>query len=268
MSKAIDPFEEYLRRKKVETARDKYKKSSAEAEAKAPSSTQETPVRSQEDPEVEARLQEEVKELFEAGGTAAAALFSEAGSDLSEEKVEEIRDAIEDVFEAPKPTPQKDAGETFLQFFREVEQKFDSPADELRLAGEVEIEVTDEAGATSGADGGSEAGEIVSPPAPAAPPAGGPATAFARPPGASVPPIDGPSSSQLPVDLQIEEDSAAAQSASRISLMELLGAPPQGETQLRQRVDLLCRIVAKLLERSDLDDGEIIEVLIKSGIEF
>jgi len=54
---------------------------------------------------------------------------------------------------------------------------------------------------------------------------------------------------------------------SRLSLNDIL-TPPQDDEELRQRVELLGRLVARLVERVKLPENEIIEVLIRSGIEF
>ncbi len=40
------------------------------------------------------------------------------------------------------------------------------------------------------------------------------------------------------------------------------------EEEMRRHLELLCRLIAKLVERAALPESEIIEVLIKSRVEF
>jgi hypothetical protein len=61
--------------------------------------------------------------------------------------------------------------------------------------------------------------------------------------------------------------SSDAAPSSGLAIADVLTPPQEGE-DLRQRVDLLSRLVVKLVERSKLPESEIIEVLIKSGVEF
>ena len=44
-----------------------------------------------------------------------------------------------------------------------------------------------------------------------------------------------------------------------------LSAPPSSRPR---RIEVLCRLVAKLVERTELPESEIVEALIKSGVEF
>ena len=67
---------------------------------------------------------------------------------------------------------------------------------------------------------------------------------------------------------EVEPDPGQATADSRLNVAEILSAPIKDEKELGQRVDLLCRLMAKLVERLDIPESEIIEVLIKSGVEF
>ena len=82
MSKAIDPFEEFLRKKKVKMLEEKFRRDRAAEEEAA-----------EGEDEGDTRLQEEMDDFFESGQTAGAELFSKA-KDLSDEKVDEIKDAL------------------------------------------------------------------------------------------------------------------------------------------------------------------------------
>ena len=53
----------------------------------------------------------------------------------------------------------------------------------------------------------------------------------------------------------------------RLDLNDIL-TPPADDAELVQRVELLGRLVAKLVERMKLPENEIIEVLIKAGVEI
>ncbi len=86
MSRAIDPFEEFLRKKKVKMLEEKFRRDRAAAEGAA-----------EDEEEGDARLQEEMDDFFESGQNAGAELFGKV-KDLSHEKVDEIKDALEDVF--------------------------------------------------------------------------------------------------------------------------------------------------------------------------
>jgi len=219
VTKAVDPFEEFLRKKKVEQLQQKL----MEGGEPAASPEEEAPVLPQEDPDVAERVKEEMREFFDTGGSAGAELFSKVGSDISGEKVEEIRDALEEVFQAPPPAPaQIRPDEAFLEFFKSVQASFESDV----------------------------------PPAPeeAAPAA----------------PAEEPSplaSEQEPTCARSEPEPDAGRTKRALDLAEILSKPAEPQ-QLAQRVDLVCRLVAKLAERARIPESEIIEVLIKSGVEF
>ena len=218
MTKAVDPFEEFLRKKKVEQLQQKLRHEEAPAQPE-----EDALVIAEEDPEVAERLKEEMKDFFDAGGSAGAELFSKVGEKISDEKVEEIRDALEDVFEASPAGPkQEKPNEAFVDFFKNVQGSFD-PRDAVPPVPEEE--------------------PVEEPPAP--------------PPQLVLVPDGAPAGARA----------AGGREGHNLDLTELL-AKPVDATQLPQRVDLLCRLVARLVERAQIPESEIIEVLIKSGVEF
>lgn len=219
VTKAVDPFEEFLRKKKVEQLQQKL----MEGADPAASPSDEALVLSEEDPAVAERVKEEMEEFFDAGGNAGAELFSKVGSDISGEKVEEIRDALEEVFQAPPPAPaQTRPNEAFVDFFKSIQESF-------------------------------EANAPLAPEEPAA-----------------------ETAAPEPAPLVLENDASPARPEPRpdpdrkthaLDLAEILSKPTEPQ-QLAQRVDLVCRLIAKLVERAQIPESEIIEVLIKSGVEF
>ena len=226
MTKAVDPFEEYLRKKKVEQMEKRYRGAGVDVRAgeEAPGEAEELVI-AQEDPEVAERLKSEMEEFFDAGGSAGADYFSKVGTGISEERVEEIRDALEEVFTAPEPGPANEpVTDAFVDFFRTVEAQYEKAGSLPPRPPETAVVVET---------------PITPPPPPARAPAPSAASAAA--------PAKAP--------------------AGALDLGELLGAPVDAP-QLPQRVDLLCRLVAKLVERTRIPESEIIEVLIKSGVEF
>ncbi len=224
MTKAVDPFEEYLRKKKVEQLEQLYRGGAVDVSAEETGDPEgEESVIAQEDPEVSRRLKEEMEEFFDAGGSAGADYFSKVGTGISEDKVEEIRDAPEEVFQAPEPAPANEpVTEAFVDFFRSVETQYERSGTLPPIP--------------------SEASPVLVPP-----------TRFTPVP-------------QDPEPLAAAEATAPEKSGA-LDLGELLGAPADAQ-QLPQRVNLLCRLVAKLVERARIPESEIIEVLIKSGVEF
>jgi len=130
MSKAIDPFEEFLRKKKDEKLEQQYRgqkdgaPNAPDAEFEEPAEPQVT-VASNDDPVQEARVKEEMAEFFESGQAAGAEAFKEATT-MSDDKVGEIKDALDDVFESDTPKPQTEQkGDTFVGFFKQVQEEFD-----------------------------------------------------------------------------------------------------------------------------------------------
>lgn len=254
MSKSIDPFEEFLRKKKVKMLEEKFRRErAAEEEATG-------------DEEEEARLQEEMDDFFESGQTAGAEFFSKV-KDLSDDKVEEIKDALEDVFEKEEATPRTEevpADGPFVHFFKKVQTEFDEP---------------------------SASPAVQPPPAPApapAPPrrkksaAKKPAAKkrAAKAPAAKKPPPEPPpapppapaepSRESIAVEISSHEplDQPDPAPSGRLNLVDMLLAGNEEPEELARRIEVLCRLVAKLVERTELPESEIVEALIKSGVEF
>ncbi|HEX5136891.1 MAG TPA: hypothetical protein VFY93_07970 [Planctomycetota bacterium] len=237
MGKAIDPFEEYLRKKKVELLERKYREPSADGSS---SSLRPVGIPPDEDPEVDARLREEAKDFLQSGQSAGMQAFQNA-QDIGEDEVLEIKDALDDVFEQDVPVPQTvdqsdDAGDTFVNFFKQVQEEYD------------ERPVCDNV-ACLPPDPGSQ--EVA--------------------PGADI-------DVMMPADLrgaavEVAFDEADPElpergtSDTRLDLEAILVDGAQRQ-DLAKRVDVLCRIVAKLCERFGLPESEIIEALIKGGLEF
>lgn len=223
---AIDPFEEFLRKKKVEKLEEKYRQ---ERTGDAPAEDEIVVV--EEDPGQDEKLREEMDEFLRTGQEAGAEYFSKMKSNISADQVEEIKDALEEVFEEELvATPQTEGGEddTFVQFFQQVQDEFiaepqapAAPTPEEEVAGEI-VQARDDA-----------APEVSTP----------------------------GSEAVLPKGRRPSDDPG-------LDLAGILSAPAKDERQTAQRVDLLCRLVAKLVERLGIPEGEIIEVLIKSGVEF
>jgi hypothetical protein len=232
MTKANDPFEEYLRKKKVELLESKFR-AEAEPSEEELDDAGDGVVASNDDPEVEARLAQEASDFISTGQSAAAELFTKVGSGLSDEKVEEIRDALEEVFEEDAPSPQvEDSSEAFVSFFRQVHDSF-TPGRPHETVGVEPIPET-------------------MLPADSEPPHPADISAAAA---------------EVSTDAEEPEDPTASRTETRLDLAEIL-APPGEDEDLRERVDLLSRLVAKLVARVKLPESEIIEVLIKSGVEF
>jgi hypothetical protein len=239
MTKSIDPFEEFLRKKKVEMLEQQYREHKDRApDATAKAAEVRTQVEENDDPEQEAKLLEEMDDFFQSGQCAGAKLFNEAKNEartLSDDKVEEIKDALDDVFETEAATPQKDEKDTtFVSFFRQVQDKF--PGERPR-PGEVPSfpkEATredDEEAPLDPSDIEAAAYEVSSDAPPAA-----------------------------------EDDDAPPNAEGRLTVAEILLKGSQ--TTPEQRLEALCRLVSRLVERSNLPESEIIEAMIRSGVEF
>jgi hypothetical protein len=234
MGKAIDPFEEYLRKKKVELLEKKYRDSPDEGK---PSSDRPGSIPPDEDPEVDARLRKEAAEFLQSGQSAGVQAFQSA-SNISQEKVEDLKDALDDVFEQDVPVPQTvnendDAGDTFVSFFKQVQEEYD------------EKPVCDNVSCLP-PDPGTQ--EIA--------------------PGTDIDVMMPEDLRGAAVEVALDDnDSAGGSSDTRLDLEAILveGAKKQ---DLSKRVDVLCRLIAKLCERSGLPESEIIEALIKGGLEF
>jgi len=257
MSKAIDPFEEFLRKKKVKMLEEKFRREREAEEGPAEG----------EDEEEEARLREEMDDFFESGQTAGAELFSKV-KDLSEEKVDEIKDALEDVFEKEAATPQTEevpADGPFVHFFKKVQTEFDDEPAAPPAAQEPPPPAAEKA---------------APPPAkkPAAKkraarkPAAKPAVKEKKPapPPVAAPPVEAPSRESVAVEISSHEplDEPGPEPAGRLTLVEMLLAGSNEAEELERRIEVLCRLVDKLVERTELPESEIVEALIKSGVEF
>jgi len=235
MTKAIDPFEEYLRKKKVELLERKYRDGDA---SQTPLPRPSGPP-TDEDPDVEARLREEMDDFFQSGQSAGVQAFQQA-QDIGEDKVEEIKDALDDVFENDVPAPQTvdendDAGDTFVSFFKQVQEEYD------------ETPVCDDVSCLPMEDG-----------SPPPPPPAKEEVAPAELRGAAV---------EIAFDDTEHEEALPEPGDRRLDLEEILveGARKQ---DLEKRVDVLCRLLAKVVKRSGLPESEIIEALIKGGLDF
>lgn len=240
MTKAIDPFEEYLRKKKVELLERKYRDPAEGGATAAPSAERPGGIPPDEDPEVDARLREEAVDFLQSGQSAGMEAFQQARG-ISDDKVEDIKDALDDVFEEDVPVPQTvdendDAGDTFVSFFKQVQQEYDEPP----VCDNVSCLPPDPG--TAAPDPGMDL-DVMMP---------------AELRGAAV---------EVALDEGEPGLMDAEASDTRLDLEAILvdGARKQ---ELGKRVDVLCRLVAKLCDRFGLPESEIIEALIKGGLEF
>lgn len=253
MSKAIDPFEEFLRKKKVKMLEEKFRRERA---------AEETAAETEDD---DARLREEMDDFFESGQNAGAELFSKV-KDLSDDKVDEIKDALEDVFEKEAATPRTEevpADEPFVHFFKKVQNEFDDdePVPPAAVEPAPVVEKAPPAKKKPAPKKKKAAPTAAKKPAPkkAAP---------ANPPPAPV--AEAASRDALAVEISSHEpaDEPGPEPSGRLNLADMLLAGAEGAEELERRVEVLCRLVAKLVERTELPESEIIEALIKSGVEF
>jgi len=282
MTRAIDPFEEFLRKKKVEMLEQRYRGDPPRPPAgsggaaggtgigigaPATADEEEALVIADDDPEAEARLRVEMDDFFLASQSAGAQLYTKVDTGISNDKVDEIRDALDDVFEEDAPAPQtEDNNDTFVNFFRQVQERYE-----------------DEIGPASAAPAAPADVRVRATVPPAAPepkidgrsahaPTGSPLSAAAAATVAAADPAPETAGGAMDALAELAREEAEvtrprARSKSRLDLSEIL-AGPVSDADARQRIDLLCRIVAKLVERVGLPENEIIEVLIKSGVEF
>jgi hypothetical protein len=242
MTRANDPFEEFLRKKKVEMLEKQFRQDGhARPDPKDEDSSEEDWVPSlhgENDPVREQKLEQEMNEFFAEGGRGGAELFEKA-KEIDEDKVEEIKEALDDVFENAPAAPEDatDGNDTFVDYFKQVVSDFDAEPREA-----------------------------------APPPEGEP---FEDEPLTADFPVPEEEDASVAPPLELESstpefpevDAALESGASGLALADIL-VPPQAGEDLRQRVDLLSRLVIKLVERSKLPESELIEVLIKSGVEF
>ncbi len=236
MAKAIDPFEEYLRKKKVELLERKYRDPADEGN---PSAERPGSIPPDEDPEVDARLREEAEDFLQSGQSAGVHAFQSAEV-ISKDKVEDLKDALDDVFEQDVPVPQSvnesdDAGDTFVSFFKQVQEQYD------------EKPVCDNVACLPPDPGTQEVA-----------------------PGTDLDVMMPADLRGAAVEVALDDEGAGeggAASDTRLDLEAILveGARKQ---ELGKRVDVLCRLVSKLCDRFGLPESEIIEALIKGGLEF
>ncbi len=275
MTRAIDPFEDYLRRKKVEMLEEQYRGTDKQAQESQDETLQDdwTPPADADNAEREVQVEQEMNEFFSEGGTAGADLFERANV-IDEDRVEEIQDALNDVFEAEKREPEAASGvdDTFVDFFKQVQSDFEpdltvsreivQPPESHDEPGDFEDEPLTADFPVPGEESATEAdAEEQGPDLPA----------FLE----VSPRLDGAdqigaehSSSELGApEFGDAEQQVAVATENRLELSKILAAPKEGE-DLRQHVHLLSRLLVKLVERSSMPESEIIEVLIKSGVEF
>ena len=296
MTRAVDPFEEFLRKKKVEMLEEKVRKGpEAPAQPAEAAEGDETadpwaPSEERSEQEVDQQLSDEMAEFFERGAGAGAELFAQA-QEIEEDRVDEIKDALEDVFEAEDTGPEvvDEEDDTFIDFFKEVQTSFDPDLADLRreqdLAREIVQPVAEEGAfedepltaefpvpEAPSPEAVTDTAPLVEPelePEPAPEPE---APNTSSHPGAPDPLRLEPEqaaaveSAALVLDEAAEVDDAAS-TVERLELAEILAPLQEGE-DLRRRVDVLSRLVVKLVERSDVSESEIVEVLIKSGVGF
>ena len=123
MTRAIDPFEDYLRRKKVEMLEEQYRGTDQPVQESEDEPIQDnwTPPANDDSTEHEVQVEQEMNEFFSEGGSAGADLFERANV-IDEDRVDEIQDALNDVFEAETCEPEAASGvdDTFVDFFKQV----------------------------------------------------------------------------------------------------------------------------------------------------
>ncbi|MEE8105396.1 MAG: hypothetical protein V3T86_07670 [Planctomycetota bacterium] len=341
-----DPFEEYLQKKKVEMLEASMR--GDENPAPEPDDLDEPLVLADDDADTEQRLQDEMRDFFESGGSAGAELFEKVGSEgaddvFEEDQAEEIRDALDEVFQAEDASPQvAPDNETFVEFFEQVQQSFNKAPGAARPAVSLEDQPTatsetsepdapivsvptqaeaqeaaPEAQATPAAHVDEPAvPELVEPKTPVADTGEWPEAAQAEPDAdenAAADYCEFPSPEPLPEAHAEDEDAAGpglaafgvdtaalaaeieacedvdgsfgdedsldseaaaedSDSVSDLNLAEILARPVESpesvESELVERVNLLSRVVAKLVDGGKLDQSEILEILVKSGVEF
>ncbi|MDH3590368.1 MAG: hypothetical protein OER88_00705 [Planctomycetota bacterium] len=266
MSRAIDPFEEYLRKKKVELLEKQYREGSGKTRPAA--KEEEVPARvvaaSPEEVEQDARVQEEMDDFFESGTQAGKEYFDQMRT-IDNEKVEEIKDALEDVFEEDTARPQaNDDSETFVNFFQQVQTEFDGDGPPPgALPHSPNASVSDAPAPTAP----TAAPTAPAPSAPAAAPAPAPARVPTQAPTVAAHPDIESTASEVSTDGPVPTPTHPAREG-RINLAEILLADMNDAEDLGKRIEVLFRLVAKLVERANVPESEIIEVLIKSDVEF
>ncbi len=259
MTRAIDPFEEFLRKKKVELLEKQYREQGDRASETETAVEERQVAADPDDVEQDARVKAEMDEFFESGQKAGVELFEQMQG-IDENKVEEIKDALSDVFEedTARPPTSEDS-DTFVNFFQQVQDNFDEGKPPATAPSTLPH-----------APNASIGTAVETPAAPAAP-----APAATPPP---APPVTAPVVSAPLQDIQ----AAAAEVSTdhpdlaaptrplegRINLAEILLSKMDDADDLGKRIEVLFRLVARLVERSGVPESEIIEALIKSDVEF
>ncbi len=345
MSNVIDPFEEYLRKKKVELLERKMREQGGSAPVQVAESAPDDPGKlvNPEDPGKDGELDHEMDDFFKTGGAAGARFFNEVAT-IEEDKVEEIKGALDDVFEEDAPAPHKaEGGDNFVSFFQQVQSEFDGAPGQTRAAPAAGASVQESAGGggtagllgsessdptdvpplapltkpsdpetetetenvtggtgttpatgTIGATGATRgatspavtdslapaiAAALATPTTPTVSdsmPATAAAAAEARAPGAgaasdvafdAMPEVSAGTGLGLDEDSEDDDTLSTLRKQSRLCLTEiLLGSSSQADTA--QQIEVLCRLVDRLVERAALPESEIIEALIKADVEF
>ena len=290
MSKAVDPFDEYLLKRKVEILEEKFRKQGEAAEAEAEDEEgADGAALAHEDPEVAARLKEEMEEFFDAGKVGAAEVFERTPvPEIDEDVVEELKEALDEVFDDATPVPKVDKQDTFVEFFKQVQEDFSDeepgadlpePDSNALPAGLEEPTLEDlpaepEPASSQGKPVVFEIDET--------------STDLAH---ESLPPMEEPAQ-PAPAPVLSEEPEDESRSLELEDTVQDIGAPVEAmalsaerpqldlseillplrenatEEEMRRHLELLCRLIAKLVERAALPESEIIEVLIKSRVEF
>ncbi|MFQ5845456.1 MAG: hypothetical protein ACE5JG_10775 [Planctomycetota bacterium] len=252
MTKSIDPFEEYLRKRKIEILEKKYRRKGKKQDPPEEEPEAEETL-ADEDPEVAARVREEMQDFFETGSTAAADLVQrmegEQPAPVADDDIEEV---LDEVFVETKDKPQVDKQGTFVEFFRKVQKDFDPS--ELKSGELPALTLEPEAPEMQPVPAGEEE-------APAR-------RGVAKKTGRREAVHEDETVEFHAEEVGAEEDIGPGTVAVDLAEVLLARTTDADLEELRQHLDLLCRLVAKLVERSRLPENEIVEVLIKSGVEF
>ena len=268
MTKAVDPFEEFLRKKKVEQLEEQIRQeggqpSSADGGDEESLADDWAPFDPDASPEQTERVKDEMNDFFAEGGSAGAELFERA-QNIDGERVDEIKDAIEDVFEEDPDATQIDDGadDTFKDFFKEVQTTYvaeDEPqAEPEELATGLVLEP----------ETGSFEDEPLTADFPLPDEAGAEERmeSAAEPVAASEP--ESPRVVITPEPLDAQPQPVATEVAEApLNMAEIL-QPLLTNNDLDQRTEALTRLVIRLIEHANVPEEQIIEALIKSGVSF
>ena len=278
MTRSVDPFEEFLRKKKVEMLEQQIRKDgrapSAEPAGAETFDDDWSPRQDDESPERSERLNEEMNQLFTEGASDGAELFERAAN-IDEERVDKIKDALEDVFVESSDETQVDEGaeDTFKDFFKEVQTNFvpeaAEPAPEAEIAHEIAHEVAMDAETGEFEEEEPLTAEFPPPDEVGALPAAeGTPLEIEPEPLAIVPEVaEAADLAEASVAALSEYEDADDVLEQPLSVAEML-QPVLASGDQAQRIEVLTRLVIKLVERANLPENEVVEVLIKSGVSF